>query len=263
MKKTIAFVAVLCLTASAAVHAQQIGTVVWGEDFESVRPSLQPKVEDPGVDDAALLGWTHSAPANWTIDNSSMPAAGLGVDEWYGWSFATKGFWVDADNQQRDQFLPELGNDNIVAVADPDEYDDVDSAAAGGAYNSILRTPIVDFSSVAGEKIAIAFDSSQRMEPTQILRLTAFYSDGSNEQLLEWSDANGTPDATNEKVFLELNVPAGATAAFFDFAMLEADNDWWWAVDNIQVGSVVPEPGALSMLGLALVGLVSMIRRNK
>lgn len=261
MKKTIALVAVLCLATSTVAQAQQFGSVLWSEDFESLRPSLQPKVEEPGVDDDAKLGWTHTTPDGWSIDNSGMPAEGLGVDEWRGWSFTTKDFWVDADDQQRNEFVPELGDDNILAVADPDEYDDVDSAASGSAFNSILRTPMVDLTGVAGP-IAISFDSSQRMEPTQILRLTAVYSDGSDEQLLEWSTANGTPDATNEQIFLELNVPDGTTSTYFDFAMLEADNDWWWAVDNIQVG-VVPEPGSFSMLGLAVAGLASMIRRKR
>ena len=261
MKKALAFVGFLFLAAAPAAHSQ-IETVIWEEDFQSLSGSLQPAVEEDIPD--TVLGWTQTPPAGWSIDNSGMPAAGLGRDEWYGWSFATSEFWVTADDQQRSEFLPEAGGDNIVAVADPDEYDDLDSAASGAAFNSLLRTPVVEFGSNAGETLAIQFDSSQRMEPTQILRLTAVYSDGSDEQLLEWSSANGTADATNSTEYFELNVPDGATNAYFDFELVEGNNDWWWAVDNIQVGStVVPEPSTMGMMALGLAAFAGMIRRRR
>lgn len=64
------------------------------DDFDALRPALQTKVDEtrPG---ASVLGWTHTTPEGWSIDNSKMPAGG--VREWAGWSFATDDFWTNVE----------------------------------------------------------------------------------------------------------------------------------------------------------------------
>lgn len=105
-----------------------------GETFDSLLPALQPAVDEV----INFLGFTHSAPKGWTITTSStMPQ---GTTEWQGWSFATPKFWVTADNQDRDQFT--LGS-GVVAIADPDEWDDHNSPASKGTFDSCLSTPSV------------------------------------------------------------------------------------------------------------------------
>jgi hypothetical protein len=43
-------------------------------------------------------------------------------------------------------------------------------------------------------------------------------------------------NSTNDEIVLALNNPAGAGNLKLTFGMLDAGNDWWWAVDNIAVG---------------------------
>ncbi len=42
-------------------------------------------------------------------------------------------------------------------------------------------------------------------------------------------------DATNEEVTVNLNNPAGAQIMIVTFGVTDADNNWWWAIDNIEV----------------------------
>ena len=51
-----------------------------------------------------------------------------GVDEWEGWSFANKSFWIFADDQGRSSFTNGVGT---VAVADADEWDDLTTGCDG------------------------------------------------------------------------------------------------------------------------------------
>jgi hypothetical protein len=51
-------------------------------------------------------------------------------------------------------------------------------------------------------------------------------------------------DACNETVELPLNNPAGAASMILTFSMPHAQNDWWWAIDNIVVTADVA--GAVS-----------------
>ncbi|MBZ0255750.1 hypothetical protein K8I31_06785, partial [bacterium] len=90
------------------------------EDFESV--TLGPFVDETGGDGT---DWTNTPPYGWTIDSTGVvgindPA--LGVAEWKGWSFADKDAWVEvAEDQERSGFTSGSG---VVAIADPDEWDD-------------------------------------------------------------------------------------------------------------------------------------------
>lgn len=213
-------------------------TPVFTEDFESCvlgPPAWEPSGAgaNPIVVDEA---YTHTGPEDWTIEND-IPAGG--VPEWEGWSFANKDFWVEvADDQNRSFFT--LG-ENIVAVADPDEWDD--QGHDEGTFNSALRTPAV---SVSGyDTLTLEFDSSWRPEDDQKVRIIAEFSDGTNVELLNWNsyggetpDPNFHPDAENESLSLDVSVPSGAATVRFNFEMLDATNDWWWAIDNVVVTGI-------------------------
>ncbi len=209
---------------------------------------------------------TCSVPINCGPANSC--GTGQGVREWEGWSFTSKSFWgVRTDNQNRQQFTLGVGN---VAVADPDEWDDrtvVNGSGPAidcGLMNTWMGTPTIDLTGVTAGSLAVVFDSSWRPEgfddtPTnnQTAIIRAIYTVGGVDQpaveVMRWdSDNNGLapgnyykPDATNETVTLVnaftdeshpgLNVPVGATAVRFEFGLVEAANDWWWAIDNIRV----------------------------
>lgn len=254
------------------------GAQVWAEDFESVtlgdsvneRRSLVPDKVTAANDDTETFArpnsFTKDAPAGWNVDNGSTPGLGddnVGVYEWEGWSFATKDFWTFADGSGRGDFDNATG---VFAIADGDEWDDLGDPDSLGDLDTLLETPIIDIPAMAdGETLAIKFDSSWRDEDDQTAILTVSLDGGSPTEILRWEsqpmlDPNNTPtdpsddvpnpffhdDNTNESVFLMVDT-AGASTAEFAFQYV-GTNDWWWAVDNIQVG-VVPEPST----GLLLV----------
>lgn len=85
-----------------------------------------------------------------------------GVDEWEGWSFADSDFWLVADFQRREEFTNGLANHSIVAVADNDEYDDLNDGDGGQYYNTGMSTGSI---AVAGRSnVNLTFDSSWRDE---------------------------------------------------------------------------------------------------
>lgn len=251
---------------------------VWSENFDSVAlgPSVNERETQGKVTGVASTpnttpyqnAFTHTPPAGWNVDNSlGLPGIGdpaVGVEEWEGWSFATPAFWTFADTQERQNFTKGTG---VVAIADADEWDDLGNPEALGTYNSLLVTPSINIAGVAAGKLAVEFDSSWRDEDTQTAIVEVDYGNGFVEAL-RWSSDSNSPnfhnDNVNETVFLKLNNPAGATTARIRFGLVNATDDWWWAVDNIRVGQLVPEPGSAVLFGLAalVLGLARTRRRS-
>ncbi len=212
----------------------------------------------PDVNYAACNNpWSPTPPTGWTEiwDPCGACPSECGRPEWRGWSFASKDWWYQqVDNQERDQFTRASG---YVAIADPDEWDDFTTGSA--EFNAFMTTPSIP---LAGNitSASLSFDSTWRAEgldDTQSCRpgegqtnnqtaiVKAIYTVGGNTQTVEvlhWdSDPNGVffkPDNTNEAVSLDLAtlaIPAGATAVKFEFSMTKARNDWWWAIDNVDL----------------------------
>ncbi|QDU58686.1 PEP-CTERM sorting domain-containing protein [Aeoliella mucimassa] len=177
--------------------------------------------------------------------------------EWEEWSFVNSTFWVDADNQGRDQFTKAQG---VFAVADPDEWDDSRGPAGMGAqgpngedigYNTQLMSPTFDV--IGTDILTINFDYSWRPEDTQQAFVRVQFDDGSDIVLLDLNTGNSV-DSDDPLVNLDLNanyndfveVPATATTATLAFEMVDAGNDWWFAVDNISAESLFSSSVILS-----------------
>jgi hypothetical protein len=252
---------------------------IYSEDFEGVAlgNSVNEQVSTafPGARVTVPAGapntqpfpnsWSNDAPAGWSVDNSGIPNGGelnddIGVFEWEGWSFARKDFWNTVTGNGRG-FTSATG---VVAVADGDEWDDLGNPSNGDTTPmvTVLETPAVNIAGVPAGKLAIEFLSAWRPEEPQVVSLTVDYGSG-EETILEWA-WDGTPNAhprnENELVYLALNNPAGAATATFRFKY-SGVNDYFWALDNIRIGStvaaVIPEASslALALLGLAGCGL--------
>ncbi len=208
------------------------------EGFEAV--PLGPSVNEP----AAQGVWSGTPPLGWTVDDTGVPGfndPNIGVTEWEGWAITQKDWWVSvAADQNRSQFTRGLGT---IAVADPDEWDDRGTPSLLGTYNAHLITPEISLSGVLPGSVRVEFDSSWRFEGVQRAELTARFDGGSPVVLLDWRSQAGAffkPDATNEAVAININNPQGATSMTLDFALLDAGNNWWWAIDNIQVSGEAP-----------------------
>jgi len=135
----------------------------------------------------------------------------------------------------------ELGT-GTVAIADPDEWDDADHT--DGYFNSFLATPAIDVSGVMTDALQLTFASSWRPEFDsnyhQTGNITVSFDGGDPVQILLWesdsSSENFKDYATNEMVTVEIDKPAGAQSMVLTFGCFDAGNDWWWAIDNIEIG---------------------------
>lgn len=199
------------------------------QDFEGLAGQLQPAVEHNRPASDGILGWTKTAPSGWTITNSaSMP---LGTQEMTGWSFMTKEFWAAGDDQERLQFTRGKG---VVAVADPDEWDDTNDPEATGRFDSTLTTP--DIALPAGSsRVHVAWDNHYREEEPQEAEVTVQFDTGQSVRLVHWDPSTPETSQMNTLVNLPVDVPAGATSMKVSFRLHNAMNDWYWAIDNVRV----------------------------
>jgi hypothetical protein len=244
----------LCLIALAvatlSAPRQSVAKVtLFYENFDTL--PLGPNVHETLANPQA---WTQTPPPGWTVDDSGVPFtvdSSRGVTEWEGWSFASKDWWsAAAGDQQRAEFA--LGQ-GTVAVADPDEWDDrgnpINGSPFAGYYSALLKTHSIPLSGAAVGTAKLTFSSSWRDEccddgPTdtnnQTARVRVSYNNGLNfSEVLRWESAPASPnfknDSTNETVVVDLNNPLGAANVIIDFGLLNAGNDWWWAIDNVEI----------------------------
>ncbi|MFJ2953962.1 phosphocholine-specific phospholipase C [Streptomyces sp. NPDC087270] len=217
----------------AARTAPSMKGYLLGEDFESLAGQLKPAV-NLNVP-AGVLGWTATPPAGWSVTNA--PGMPQGTAEEQGWSFMTKRFWLASDSQDRGNFTRGLG---IVAVADPDDWDDTGSPSSKGRFDSTLSSPAVAIPSGTAE-LYLGFDSHYRQEAPQTATVTAAFDTGEETVLLTYSGAatgndNAGGDAENQLITRKIAVPAGAAAVTLKFRMFDAGNNWYWAIDHVRIG---------------------------
>ncbi len=229
-------------------------TVLFEEDFEGL--ALGPNVDEALAGDAV---WTDTPPEGWSIDESGIPGINLdatdGVTEWAGWAFTDKEWWIAAAEDQ-DRSLFELGS-GTVAVADPDEWDDAERLPipiSADPYDTWLTTPEINIASAEAGTLELKFDSSWRPEFDdnyhQTANITASFDGGDPIEVMLWesdeASANFHPYATNETVIVKLDNPEGAKKLVLTFGLFDAGNDWWWAIDNLEIRGVVPYLGPVN-----------------
>lgn len=161
---------------------------------------------------------------------------GVGVTEWEEWSFADKDWWAEtAGDQDRTLFTNASG---VIAIADPDEWDDIGGPGDDRTFNSQLRSPQIDISGIDPTSLTLSFASSWRDEDTQGASLDVFY-DGIATEVFRWSseaeDPNFKDDAPDELINISLPNAGAATTMQLGFNLFNATNDWWWAIDNVDV----------------------------
>lgn len=184
-----------------------------------------------------VAGWTHTPSAGWSVTNGwEIPQ---GDETWQGWTFTTLDVWKAADRaiQKRDEFTKA---NNLLAIADPDEWDDVGSPSSKGTFDSTLATPTIDVASV--DKLKLTFDSHWRPYANQTGLLLASFDDGTPVELLRY-DSNTTDDSgtfRNQAVTVDFNVPSGASDLVLSWRLFNAGNDWYWAIDNISLSETFP-----------------------
>ncbi|MCX7427112.1 MAG: PEP-CTERM sorting domain-containing protein, partial [Planctomycetia bacterium] len=118
-----------------------------------------------------------------------------------------------------------------VAVADPDEWDDLGDPESLGKYNAFLTTPSFSMVGAAALSGTLAFASSFRPEGEQTGLVEIAYDGGDWAELARFDSA----DNRNEAFSVDLWNPGGLSSAVLRFSMINAANNWWWAIDNIEL----------------------------
>ncbi|MFC8956543.1 alkaline phosphatase family protein [Streptomyces sp. NPDC057101] len=202
------------------LDGKAIGTLT-PDAFDALRPSLNTRVDELALP-STLKGWTTTAPAGWTIDNSAMPSGG--VTEWRGWSFATDEFWTNAELGQGRE--TNVRARDVFAVADSDEWGD--KAHGAGQFDSTLVSPA--YAVTGGTTATVSYATNYKVDGPQTGDVYVSF-DGGTPQLLQSYRANVN---TFEK--LTVAVPAGATTAQLRFRYT-GTNSAFWTVDQVNVSS--------------------------
>ena len=263
VRRTIRHLAIAQISSLALLSGSAHAVDLLTENFEGL--TLTPVVTfDSEVRSRAA--WTKSVPVGagvegtWSVDDSLMPAQAtgsnlIGVTEFEGWTFVDKDWWINtAGDQDRSGFVSASGK---IAVADPDEWDDFGTVgpASTGLYDTTMRISKIPLQGIAANTAKLFFHSSWRPEDAQKASLTVKYNDpgATTIELFRWTsqevDPTFKPDAVNEAVNLNLMNPANASEATLEFRLYDAGNDWWWAVDNINMftGASPASDGALRL----------------
>lgn len=230
--------------------------------------------EIPGADEWAAendenpFDWSDVGPDGWTRDTSDLIEGG--AQEYNGWTWLNKEFWIaEQGDQSRTEY--ELA-EGTVLVADPDAHDDyvdnggfdqaacltvLEFGAECGLFTASVDTPPISLAGVTENTATLQFASSWWDEDVQSAEARVQYFDaegntiGDPHVLLRWesipdsenykpvTDPDTGENARNEVVTVELENPAGAMSAIITFDMPYATNDWWWAIDNIEVSGEV------------------------
>ena len=240
-----------CLTAPMALA---IDTVLFEEDFEDVplESSIMEEVKDNKV-------WSGTPPEDWEITNENPKD--LGMPEWRTWAIVDLKWWTaTAGDQRRSEFTSEQGNGKgNGAVADPDEWDDWEGNGDPDAispWNSHLITPPIKIKGAAAKSLILTVDSSWRPEDTQNGEITVSFDGGKEERILffqsvgvdagahtlvtiptlgENEEKRNDGEQINETLEIPIDNPENATEMVINFGVIDARNDWWWAIDNIQL----------------------------
>ncbi len=250
-----ALIATFCLAASLVWAAD---TVLLEENFEGVtlKASIMEQVKDNKV-------WSGTPPEGWEITNENPKD--LGMPEWRTWAIVDLEWWTaTAEDQRRSEFTgvhndgKGIGNG---AVSDPDEWDDWGGNGDPDAisrWNGHLITPPIKIKGAAAKSLVLTLDSSWRPEDTQSAEITVSFDGGAAERILFFQsvgidagahtlvtiptlkmDEENIKDGEqiNETLEIPIDNPATAAEMVISFGVIDAQNDWWWAIDNIQLVS--------------------------
>ncbi|WP_327321246.1 hypothetical protein OG735_01095 [Streptomyces sp. NBC_01210] len=194
--------------------------------FDAGHGALTSSLDETNIPQS-VKGFTHAFGAGWSVDNSQMPQNG--VREWRGWTLTTMAFWARAGaDQGREDFSLSSG---VLAVADPDEWDDLGSPSDTTTFDSTLVSPQCAVG--AAKAMTIEFVTHYAQDGDQRGDLIISFDGGPDRVLKTFS-----VDVVNSHDSFVTAVPAGAKTARVKFRLRNAGNNWYWAVDNVRVGRV-------------------------
>lgn len=117
-----------------------------------------------------------------------------------------------------------------------------------------------------GETISLnlSFDSSFRPYDKMTGDVMVSYDGGATWSVLKSfttanTGGNSSLDHVNERVSIDFEAPVSAESVSFGFRLSGADNDWWWAIDDVEVSVDTPE-GRKVLLSESFDGLTDKLQ---
>ncbi|MEU6844748.1 alkaline phosphatase family protein [Streptomyces sp. NPDC046716] len=218
------------IAASALAHLGIALDPAWGldgrpvqqprpDDFDGLRAKLTGPVDESGIG-SGVVGFTHTPPSGWSVDNSTMGTGG--VTEWRGWTFTTDEFWTRAErDQQRESNIRAR---NVFAVADGDEWSD---RTVSGTFDSTLISPA--YPVTGGRTATLTYTTYYRQESPQKGEVLVSYGGAAPVSVKTY-----TADTSSRTETVTLQVPAGATTAQVRFRYT-GGNNWFWTIDGVAI----------------------------
>ncbi|WP_420033833.1 alkaline phosphatase family protein [Streptomyces sp. cg28] len=218
------------IAASALAHLGVALDPAWGldgrpiqqptpDDFDSLRAKLTGPVDESGIG-SGVVGFTHTPPSGWSIDNTAMGTGG--VTEWRGWTFTTDEFWTKAErDQQRESNIRAR---NVFAVADGDEWSD---KTVSGSFDSTLISPA--YPVTGGRAATLTYTTFYRQESPQKGEVLVSYGGAAPVSVRTY-----TADVSSRTESVTLQVPSGASTAQVRFRYT-GGNNWFWTIDGVAI----------------------------
>ncbi len=237
---------VLALCSSAGAQLVQVAF----DDFEGLTLQEFDVANNVGVGDGT--DWTKDirtgTAREWTIDNSLMGAppgsnpGGVCTELAYnGWSAMDVDSWIEEQGPQIGRTTLGAGTHNTALIADPDGYYDFDVPDQPNlAYHSYASRSY-DVKGFDQATLSITFDWEFAIENLQKGVVDVSFDGGTTWQnLLDVDNTDGTNDTilTGPSTFVA-GTHFNATSTTFQLRIgcINASNNWWFAVDNIDVST--------------------------
>ncbi len=182
------------------------------------------------------------------------------VVEFTGFNLMRSDFWRNGDDQGRSTaFAP---GSNVIAVADSDEYSDGSGTGGGGTeaeFNVYLKTPTFVIPAGANvSQMTLSFLSAFRIEEDETARVRVYLNGSSTATaVLDVPNIGSNPAAPVSFSWSQLGSPAAGSLMQLEFAHEDADNNWWWAFDDIYVGIPNQVPVIVQGAATAMEGSIN------
>ncbi|MEJ5928995.1 metallophosphoesterase [Corynebacterium sp. H128] len=191
--------------------------VLWQESFDDVDTTS---------------GFNKQGPSGFSVATNEIKS---GEERWKGWTWTNTRDWTWAVGTEERHYFTR--GDGSYAVAESKHH----RIAAPEEMSTTLRTPEIPLQPGA----AFEFDSHYKQGSAEnFAQVTAHYNTGATQELLK---LDATKFSSHE--VLPLDAPAGATSVHFTFDYANAQDDWFWAVDNLALtqplGASADKPSAI------------------